>query len=93
MTYKVSDLVSKLGIEKVLLSVFKKVSVSDKNWYRKKVSDSVSFTFWVSSHTESWRKRDPVREPERAAVGEPEREPERAKESQREPERARESQR
>ena len=44
---------------KYFLYVSKKVSVSERNWYRKnvsnsvseKVSDSVSFRFWVLSHT------------------------------------------
>ena len=55
----VSDSVSKkFGIEKVSDSVSKKLGIEksigfgiEKNWYRKKVSDSVSLRFWVSSHT------------------------------------------
>ena len=45
-------------LEKVSDSVSKKIGIGksigfgiEKNWYRKKVSDSVSFRFWVSSHT------------------------------------------
>ena len=36
----------KIGIEKSI-----GIGI-EKNWYRKKVSDSVSFRFWVSSHTD-----------------------------------------
>ena len=44
----VSDSVlKKFGIEKSIGFGIKKI------WYRKKVSDSVSFRFWVSSHTGS----------------------------------------
>ena len=46
--------------KKVSVSVSKKIGIEksigfgiEKNWYRKKVSDSVSFRFWVSSHTDT----------------------------------------
>ena len=48
---KVSDSVSeKIGIGKSIGFGIGKI------WYWKKVSDSVSFRFWVSSHTE-WKKK------------------------------------
>ena len=47
------------GIKKVSVSVSKKGGIGksiefgiEKNWCRKKVSDSVSFRFWVLSHTD-----------------------------------------
>ena len=61
----VLDLISKNNLvsKKVSGSILNKFGIEKSIgfgigtiWYRKKVSDSVSFRFWVSSHTESERK-------------------------------------